>query len=79
MKIKIESNIPLTPDDRNIMLKQQDIIEEAQQQIDEGPNREQSASMVQEGLIQPQGEESEGARRLTVEQPSASAGQDIVS
>ena len=79
LKTKIESNIPLTLDDRNIMLKQQDIIEEAQQQIDNAPNKEQAASMVQEGLTQQVGEESEGARRLTVEQPSTSAGQDIVS
>ena len=79
LKIKIESNIPLTSDDRNIMLKQQDIIEEAQQNIDEGPNREQAQSMINEGLIQPQAEDSEGARRLTVETPSASAGQDIVN
>jgi hypothetical protein len=78
LKIKIESNIPLTSDDRNIMLKQQDIIEEAQQNIDEGPNREQAQSMINEGLIQPQAEDSEGARRLTVETPSASVGQDNI-
>jgi hypothetical protein len=79
-KTQAETGIPFTRDDRNIILKQQDIIEEAQQQIDEGPNREQAASMVQEGLIpQPQGEQGDNARRLTVEQPSASVGQDIVS
>jgi hypothetical protein len=60
------------------MLKQQDIIEEAQQNIDEGPNREQAQSMINEGLIQPQAEDSEGARRLTVETPSASVGQDNI-
>jgi IS5 family transposase len=78
-KVQRETGIPLTSDDRNIILKQQDIIEEAQQNIDEGPNREQAQSMVDEGLIQPQAEDSEGARRLTVEAPSASAGQDIVN
>jgi hypothetical protein len=35
--------------------------------------------MINEGLIQPQAEDSEGARRLTVETPSASVGQDIVN
>lgn len=79
-KVQRETGIPLTSDDRNIILKQQDIIEEAQQNIDEGPNREQAASMVQEGLVpQQQVEQGDTARRLTVEQPSASAGQDIVN
>jgi hypothetical protein len=79
-KVQRETGIPLTSDDRNIILKQQDIIEEAQQNIDEGPNREQAASMVQEGLVpQQQADQGDTARRLTVEQPSASAGQDIVN
>jgi hypothetical protein len=79
-KVQRETGIPLTNDDRNIILKQQDIIEEAQQNIDEGPNREQAASMVQEGLVpQQQADQGDTARRLTVEQPSASAGQDIVN
>jgi hypothetical protein len=79
-KVQRETGIPLTSDDRNIILKQQDIIEEAQQNIDEGPNREQAASMVQEGLVpQKQADQGDTARRLTVEQPSASAGQDIVN
>jgi hypothetical protein len=77
--VQRETGIPLTSDDRNIILKQQDIIEEAQQNIDEGPNREQAQSMIDEGLVQPQAEDSEGVRRLTVETPSASAGQDIVN
>ena len=81
-KVQAETGIPFTRDDRNIIMKQQDIIEEAQQRIDEGPNREIAASMIQEGLIpQQQGEQEQGdnAKRLTVEQPSASVGQDIVS
>jgi hypothetical protein len=79
-KVQRETGIPLTSDDRNIILKQHDIIEEAQQNIDEGPNREQAASMVQEGLVpQQQTDQGDTARRLTVEQPSASAGQDIVN
>jgi hypothetical protein len=76
---KLESGIPLNSDDRNLIVKQQDIMEEAQQQIDAGPNKEQAASIVQEGLAQGQAGEGDNARRLTVEQPSASAGQDIVS
>jgi hypothetical protein len=78
-KVQRETGIPLTNDDRNIILKQQDIIEEAQQNIDEGPNREQAASMVQEGLVpQQQAEQGDTARRLTVEAPSASVGQDNI-
>jgi hypothetical protein len=78
-KVQRETGIPLTSDDRNIILKQQDIIEEAQQNIDEGPNREQAASMVQEGLVpQQQAEQGDTARRLTVEAPSASVGQDNI-
>jgi hypothetical protein len=79
-KVQRETGIPLSRDDRNIILKQQDIIEEAQQRIDEGPNREQAASLVQEGLVPQQpAEQGDNARRLTVQQPSASAGQDIVN
>ena len=72
---KIESGIPLTPDDRDIIQKQQDIVEEAQQEIVEGPNREQTASII-EGQVQGQ-PNLEGAPRLTIETPSASVGQDV--
>ncbi|MBL4869824.1 MAG: hypothetical protein JKX72_02595 [Robiginitomaculum sp.] len=78
-KIQMETGIPFTQADHNIRTKQQDIVEEAQQQIDEGPNREQSASIVSDAVTQEIAQESEGARRLTVEQPSASVGQDIVN
>jgi hypothetical protein len=74
---QLQAGIPLSVDDHNMRLKQQDIIEEGQQAIDEGPNREQAQSIVQDA--QAQGIEPEGAPRLTVEQPSASVGQDIVS
>jgi len=75
-KIQAETGIPFTEDDHHIRVKQQDIIEEAQQQIEEGPNKEQLESIVQD-----QGEsgEIEGKRRLTVEQPSASVGQDSLN
>ena len=78
-KLQIDSGIPFTREDHNIRVKQQDIMQEAQQQIDEGPNREQSASIVNDAVVAEQRAESEGARRLTVEQPSASVGQDIVN
>ena len=82
-KVQRETGIAFSADDRNIILKQQEIIEEAQQRIDDGPNREQAASMIQEGLVPQQqtGQQEQGdnAKRLTVEQPSASMGQDIVS
>ena len=73
-----EAGIPLTIDDHNIRVKQQDLIEEGQQAIDPGPNKEQAASIVQDAVTQEIAQEAEGARRLTVEQPSASVGQDIV-
>ncbi len=77
-KVQAETGIPFTRDDHDIRIKQQDIMQEAQDKIEEGPNSEQSASLVQEGLVQAPAEEGDNARRLTVEQPSASVGQDIV-
>jgi hypothetical protein len=77
MKTKMEAGMPVTPDDRNLVLKQQDIMEEAQQVIDEGPNKEQAASLMQDqALAGQQIPEVDNARRLTVEQPSTSIGQD---
>ena len=80
-KIQADTGIAFTSDDHNIRVKQQDIIDQAQQQIDEGPNKEQARSLVQ-GAVQAEEaaeQQSEGARRLTVQQPSASVGQDIVN
>ena len=48
------AGIPLTQADHNIRIKQQDIMEEGQQAIDEGPNREQTASIVQDAAVQRQ-------------------------
>ncbi len=73
-KTQTEAGIPLTQDDHNIRVKQQDIIIESQQALDEGPNREQAASIVGEAVAVEQ--QAENARRLTVEQPSTSIGQD---
>ncbi|PHS60767.1 MAG: hypothetical protein COB12_12710 [Flavobacterium sp.] len=75
-KVQAEAGIPFTIDDHNIRQKQQDIVEEAQQQIDAGPTKEQAASIINEGLVQGQAPEGDNARRLTVQTPSASAGQD---
>jgi hypothetical protein len=78
-KVQIEAGIPFTVDDHNIKLKQQDIMEEAQQNIDEGPNKEQANDLINQAVAQEQTQEADGVRRLTVEQPSVSAGQDIVN
>lgn len=79
-KAQIEAGIPLTVDDHNIRIKQQDIISEGQQAIDPGPNLEQRESIIQDAVSQEVAiEQADNARRLTVEQPSASVGQDIVS
>jgi len=72
------AGIPLTQADHNIRIKQQDIMEEGQQAIDEGPNTEQAASIVQDAVVQGQAIEADNARRLTVQQPSASVGQDNI-
>ena len=84
-KTQRETGIPFSADDRNIIMKQQDIIEEAQQRIDSGPNREQANDLaqmmqMQQGGQMPSGqpgEGREGKQRLTVEKPSAAAGQDV--
>jgi hypothetical protein len=76
-KAQQEAGIPFTIDDHNMRQKQQDLVEEGQQAIDPGPTKEQAASIIQDAGAQ--GIEPEGAPRLTVEQPSASVGQDIVS
>lgn len=76
MKTKTESGIPLTIDDRNIVIKQQDIMEEAQQQIDEGPNKEQAADLVAMQSSAAPADGQDTAPLLTVEKPSTSMGQD---
>jgi len=75
-KTQTEVGIPLTQADHNIRVKQQDIIMEGQQALDEGPNREQAASIVNDAVQQEQANEVNNARVLTVQQPSASIGQD---
>ncbi len=75
-KTQTEAGIPLTQADHNIRVKQQDIITEGQQALDEGPNSEQTASIVQDAVQQEQLVEADNARRLTVQQPSTSIGQD---
>jgi len=75
-----EAGIPFTRLDHNVRIKQLDLMAEAQDVIDEGPNSEQTASLVQDaqGQVVP-GQGSEATRVPTVQKPSASVGQDIVS
>lgn len=72
-KLQAEAGIPFTQSDHNIRVKQQDIIEEGQQAIDEGPNREQAESIVQDAVSQEQaveaGERENLKQVLTVRQP----------
>jgi hypothetical protein len=76
-KTQVEAGIPLTQKDRSIRIKQQDIITEGQQGLDPGPNSEQTADIVNQAVTQEQlTEQVDNARRLTVEQPSTSVGQD---
>lgn len=80
LKDQIEAGIPVSRLDHNVRIKQLDIIAEAQDVIDEGPNSEITASLVQDAQAQAvQGQGSEANRVPTVQQPSTSVGQDIVS
>ena len=56
-KTQVEAGIPLTQADHNIRVKQQDIIIEGQQALDEGPNREQAADLINQAVIQEQNNE----------------------
>ena len=75
---QLQNGIPVTAADHNMRVKQRDIVQEGQQAIDEGANSEQTASIIQDAVNQEiaQEQQSEGARRLTIESPSASIGQD---
>ena len=84
-KTQAEAGIPLSEADHNIRVKQQDIVMEGQQALDEGPNREQAASIVsdmqQQALLEQQAQQANQqltglSKQLTVEQPSTSIGQD---
>jgi hypothetical protein len=77
MKNQREAGIPLTADDHDVRIKQQDLIIESQQAVDPGPNREQAADIVNQAVAQEQALEDAAVRRLTVEQPSTAAGQTI--
>ena len=74
-KAQIDAGIPLTAADHAIKVKQQDIIMEGQQAIDEGPNSEQTADIVNQAVTQEAAaEQADNARRLTVEQPGTGIG-----
>ena len=57
-KTQSEAGIPLTQTDHDIRVKQQDIIIEGQQALDEGPNREQTADLVNQAVAQEQQQEA---------------------
>jgi len=65
--------IPLTEYDRQMVIKQKDIIAESQQLIDEGANSEQTASIIQDAVATEENAERENLKQvLTVQQPSVS-------
>ena len=57
-KTQGEAGIPLTEADHNMRVKQQDIILEGQQAIDEGPNREQANDLINQAVAQEQQQEA---------------------
>jgi hypothetical protein len=74
---QIAMGIPLSPADRALIIKQRDIVVESQQSLDEGPNSEQAADLINQAVMSEQlTGNQDGAQRLTVEQPSTSIGQD---
>ena len=72
-KTQQELGIPLSPADRAIIIKQRDIVAEGQQVLDEGPNSEQAASIIQDAVQQEQQVETQQREHLkqvlTVQQP----------
>ena len=78
-KMQADAGIPLNAGDRQLLIKQRDIVMESQQILDEGPNSEQAESIVQDmqaqGVAAGRGE-GDAERVLTVQQPSASQGQN---
>lgn len=79
-KKQMEAGIPFDIEDHSNRKKQQQIVGDAQQIVDPGPNNEQIADLVDNpdiAVVGPDGEQPDNARRLTVEQPSASIGQDV--
>ena len=75
-KEQVALGIPLSNADRALIIKQRDIVAGSQQTLDEGPNSEQAASLIQDAVANEEANDTEGARRLTVQQPSSSVGQD---
>ena len=57
-KTQGEAGIPLTEADHNMRVKQQDIILEGQQAIDEGPNSEQATDLINQAVSQEQQQEA---------------------
>ena len=76
---QVDMGIPLSDADRAVIIKQRDIVAESQQVLDEGPNSEQQADIVNQAVMNEQAQELEGSPTLTVQQPSVSMGQDNLS
>lgn len=68
-----ELGIPLSPADRALIIKQRDIVAESQQALDEGPNSEQAADLINQAVQQEQLAEQQPRENLkqvlTVQQP----------
>lgn len=82
-KTQLEMGVQLSAADRSAIIKQNDIIREGQQQIDQGPNSEEAQDLARMMQAQ-QGaqvlrQDSGATRRPTVEQPSVQVGQNIES
>jgi hypothetical protein len=76
-KDQLDAGIPLTQADHSVRIKQRDVIVEGQQALEGGPNSEEINDIVQGAAVTgAQLDQPGNARRLTVEAPSASVGQD---
>ena len=76
LKKKVDAGLPITAADMDMLINQQDIVREGQQAIDPGPNSEQRADIIAQGLAQ-SAQGIEGAPQLTVDQPSVQEGQRV--
>jgi len=59
-KMQIDMGIALTDADKSILIKQRDLVVEAQQLVDEGPNSEQTADLFNQAIAQEEQAEIQG-------------------
>ena len=59
-KIQIDLGIPLSDADKAILIKQRDLVVEAQQLVDEGPNSEQTADLFNQAIAQEEQADMQG-------------------